>query len=558
MSSTPLHVSFFIKMLPVWYILSFLIAAISAQDIWNDDSELSWPEKYTVEAIRISLTAGLVENHKAWRTNVSSRIDYNNGVVKSITKENSPNFNKYEIHPEFTKNSSNVVKCNAAELDPSWQSVSLEQILPDTDDFEFVDLDPVNDKDTWKFFKKESLEGSDIRRTVWAEFDNETEVWIPVRYEVYEYNEWLGFLSKHDIWDFFEFSIDFDEDVFETDDYGCDEEYTMHEMNSESVTKHLMFIDPENDKHVDHVFNAFKSKHNKVYKDNIDHAKRKNIFQNKMRLIRATNRKNLGYKLAVNQFADRTPEEMKRYKGLLRRPEGKTGNIAFPYKDSDIKNIETDLPDEYDARLLGLVSAVKNQDNCGSCWTFGTTAAVEGALAQHNGGKLLSLSNQALIDCAWPFGVRGCEGGSDNAAYEWMMEYGLPTEAEYGPYLNRDNYCHIDNVTVKYPIKGFTDVTPYSVGALKVALVNHGPLSVSVHASEAFTLYSGGIFYDTECDPTSLDHEVALVGYGTRDEDTFWILKNSWGPMWGIDGYMLISSRDNNCGVATEPTYVNF
>ncbi|KAG6459522.1 pro-cathepsin H [Manduca sexta] len=541
-------------MLSYLYALLFYTVVTFGQNIWDDDFQLSWPQKYTVKATRISLTSGIVENYKAWKTNELLRVDYNNGAVKSIV-----NFRqriKYEIHPEFTKNASNVVKCQAMKLDQQFRRLSIGTVLPDTEDFEFVDFDPVNDKDTIQFYCQSSENGNDIRQTVWAEFENETEEWIPVRYQVKEYNEGLGFLSKHEIWDFFGFETDFDDAVFKIDDYGCGNEYTEHTMDSESVTQHLLFVDPENDKHVDHVFNAFKNKYDRNYEHNYEHATRRSIFQDKMRLIRSTNRKNLGYTLAVNQFADRTPKEMERYQGLWRRPEGKTGNIAFPYNDSHIKDIETVLPDEYDLRLLGYVSWIKNQEDCASCWTYGTIAAVEGAIARHNGGKILSLSNQALIDCAWPYGAAGCKGGTDTAAYKWMMDYGLPTEEEYGSYLNKDGFCHIKNMTVRFFIKGFTDVPPHNVGALKVALVNHGPLSVSVHVTEAFSLYSSGVFYDANCNETMLNHEMALVGYGTRNGDTFWILKNSWGPTWGIDGYMLISTRNNSCGVTTEPTYV--
>ncbi|KAG6452924.1 digestive cysteine proteinase 2 [Manduca sexta] len=547
-------------MLPFFFALLFFTDVTFGKTLREGDPELSWPERYTVAANRVSLTSGNGEDYRAWKTEESSRIDYNNGAVKSIVKGSTPEFPggaKYEIHPEANEDASSVIKCNI--IDGQSTIILLESILPDVEGFTCAGRDPINDKDSSRFEYRNAEQGIDTRKVVWAVFDDQLQAWIPVRYEEKIFNDVLGYLSKHDVWDFFEFVTGWDDSTFDTDKYGCGVEYTEHTMDSESVTQHLLFIDPENDKHVDHVFNAFKHKHNKEYKDNDEHATRKRIFQDKMRLIRSTNRKNLGYKLAVNQFADRSPEEMKRYQGLLRRPEGKTGNIPFPYTDSHIKAMEPLLPYEYDLRLLGLISWVKNQEDCGSCWSFGTTAAMEGALARRNGGMLLSLSNQALIDCAWPHGARGCDGGSDNAAYEWMMQYGLPTVAEYGPYLNKDGYCRIKNMTMIYPIKGFTDVPPYNVEALKVAIINHGPLSASVHITDSFQLYAGGIFYDASCssDPAMLNHEVSLVGYGTLNQETFWILKNSWGPTWGVDGYMLISARDNSCGVTTEPTYIN-
>ncbi|KAL4714099.1 hypothetical protein ACJJTC_008453 [Scirpophaga incertulas] len=255
--------------------------------------------------------------------------------------------------------------------------------------------------------------------------------------------------------------------------------------------------------------------------------------------------------------------------GLIRRPEGVKGNIPFPYPANQLEEVAATLPAEYDTRLYGLVGTVKNQQECGSCWTFGTTVSMEGAVARANAGKFVTLSNQALVDCAWAifqsrYGAHGCDGGSDTAAYHWIMDNGMPTQADYGDYLNKDGYCHIKNMTKLYTIKGFVDVVPNSVEALKVAVVNHGPLTVSVNVNELFnttpTEFSmsktGEYTIYIPSNPNALNHEVALVGYGEQDGETYWILKNSWGPEWGLDGYMHISSRNNVCGVATEPTYV--
>ncbi|CAH0604521.1 unnamed protein product [Chrysodeixis includens] len=525
----------------------------------KESKKLKWAERFRLKATRMSLTSNVVEDYAIWRTKKQSRIDYNNGYVKSIVK-NSRDYRfgiKYEIHPEATREQEVNTVCNSMEGD-KYDHLTPETILPVVDYFDAVGKETVNDRKCTKFVYVEKDETTDTKSTIWAYYVRKTKTWVPVRFEILEFNSWVGSKDKHEIWDFYDYHKDFSErSVFSLDDFECDNG-TSHYRQSEIVTKHLAFIDPEKDAHVDHVFNTFKNTHGRKYNDAKEHALRRAIFKKNMRLIVETNRRNLGYKLSINNFSDKTSDEMNKYMGLMRRPEGKVGNVAFPYAADDIEEIVKDLPKEYDTRLLGYVTNVKNQEDCGSCWTFGTTAAVEGALARINGGRLMSLSNQALVDCTWAFGAFGCDGGTDNAAYDWMMEYGLPTEAEYGPYTNKDGICNIKNMTKTFPIRGYTDVTPLSVGALKVALVNHGPLSVSVHVTYAFGQYSSGIFYDTDCDQTSLNHEVTLVGYGERDGDTFWILKNSWGPSWGIGGYMHISSRDNVCGVATEPTYVVF
>ncbi|XP_063377909.1 procathepsin L-like [Cydia fagiglandana] len=314
----------------------------------------------------------------------------------------------------------------------------------------------------------------------------------------------------------------------------------------------------EEQKELDEAFAEYKQKFNKQYSHQAEHEMRKSIFREKWRLVKETNRKNLSYTLALNKMSDRTKKELIRYKGLRRDKPRSVGNIRFPYSHEEIKKISETLPSHYDLRLEGVVGPVLDQDSCGSCWTFGTTAAVEGALARSKGGMLISLSNQALLDCSWGMGNSGCDGGDDISAYKWIMKHGLPTVAEYGPYSKQDGYCNIENMTTTYKIRGWTDVTPLSEQALKIALINHGPLSVSIDAEDAFTHYDGGILYDTKCQSSKddMNHEVTLVGYGEKDGESYWIIRNSYGPYWGIDGYIHISTRDNNCGVMTEPTYV--
>ncbi|XP_026329700.1 digestive cysteine proteinase 1-like isoform X2 [Hyposmocoma kahamanoa] len=426
--------------------------------------------------------------------------------------------------------------------------------------FEEIGNENIRGQDCVKFYSEDNDGDSKAKHYLWAVYNNSTETWQPVRYESIKTNVWHGYIDTHDIWDFDNFDTDFNTDDAFALPEACNDTIE-HNIHDEAVTKDLLFMDHHKNKHVDHVFNAFKAKFGKDYADIQEHAMRKNLFQKRMRLIRETNCKNLSYKLAVNHLADRTPEELKKYRGLKRRDPGDKGTHPFPYTQKTLKNVLSDLPDEYDTRSEGLVAPVQNQGDCGSCWTYGTTAAAEGALARKE-GKLIRLSNQALIDCGWEFGNDGCDGGADTTAYKWMMKYGLPTIADYGTYEQVDDYCRISNISEDklHPIRGFVDVTPNSVGALKVALYQNGPLSVSIDATDRFLSYSSGIFYDTEClsNSTSLNHEITLVGYGEQYGETFWIVKNSYGPNWGISGYMHILAKDNNCGIMTEPTYVLF
>ncbi|XP_052737817.1 procathepsin L-like [Bicyclus anynana] len=400
---------------------------------------------------------------------------------------------------------------------------------------------------------KFAYEQTESQKYLWAYLDSDNSSWIPVRLEVIGFNGWLEQLKEHVVTYYTNFKTEVDDSVFDVDKYDCGDAPA-----PETNNINLSNLDPEIDEHVEIAFNRYKLEFNRQYSSEDEHAMRKSIFQNNMRKVNEHNSKDSTYRLALNKFSDRTKEEKQKSKGLLRREPGEVGTHPFPYDKKKIAELAENLPTDVDLRLEGFVSPVKDQQGCGSCWSFGTTSATEGALARSNGGRLLRLANQALIDCAWGFGNNGCEGGSDTAAYRWMIEYGLPTEEEYGFYKDNDGFCNIENMTTIYPIKGFTDVTPFSVEALKIAVMNHGPLSVSIDvgSSEKLYDYNGGVFYDPKCSPEKLDHEVSLVGYGEVDGEEYWIVKNSWGRDWGIDGYFHISTRDHACGIATEPTYV--
>ncbi|CAG9783576.1 unnamed protein product [Diatraea saccharalis] len=511
----------------MWFSNILLLSAIliaHGKYVKDDDQpDLEWPETFSLDALRIYLTAGFTQDYKIWRTPQTSRIDYNNGAVKSIVDKKRSRFGiQYNIHPEADLDGDSTYVCKKTK-GILWHRINLETILPDTVDFVAVGTEIIRDIETTKFVLEEVSKNVESRKTIWAYYNSDEKVWIPKKYEVVQYNTWFGSEVSSEIWEFNNVETEVSDEYFETDEY-CEDarEYTMKD---DAVTKDLLFINPDNDKHVDHVFKSFKKRYNRKYDIDAEHDMRKAILKKYMRLVSMINNQNLGYKLTINQFSDRLPTEKIKYTGLLRRSPGKKGTIPFPYTSEKLKELADTLPSEYDTRLYGLVGTVKNQAECGSCWTFGTTASIEGAVALSNSGNFVTLSNQAILDCAWPYGGSGCDGGADTEAYNWAMDYGIPTQAEYGDYANQ------------------------------MALINHGPMSVSVNVNDEFQSYAGGIFYDKNCDPTDLNHEVSLVGYGEQDGDTYWILKNSWGPEWGIAGYMHISARDNTCGVATEPTY---
>ncbi|XP_043938839.1 procathepsin L-like isoform X2 [Protopterus annectens] len=184
------------------------------------------------------------------------------------------------------------------------------------------------------------------------------------------------------------------------------------------------------------------------------------------------------------------------------------------------------------------------------------TGSLEGQHFRYT-GELLSLSEQQLVDCSSDFGNDGCDGGLMDYAYEYIAaNKGINTEESY-PYEARNGRCHFNASAVTASCSGFADIFAINEKALQATVATIGPVSVAIDASHiSFQLYESGIYDEPECSSNDLDHGVLAVGYGTRQDLDYWLVKNSWGHLWGMDGYIYMSrNKGNQCGIATLASY---
>jgi KDEL-tailed cysteine endopeptidase len=282
-------------------------------------------------------------------------------------------------------------------------------------------------------------------------------------------------------------------------------------------------------------------------------------------IIEETNAKNLSYTLGHNAFSGMNSEEFAEHMhfGLIITKSASLRGVSA--------SVDVSLPTSVDWRTQGVVSTVKNQKSCGSCWSFSTTGALEGIYAIKK-GNLVSFSEQQLVDCDY---IRaggtslGCNGGDMQSAMEWIgKNNGLCTEEAY-PYVSGDTQtngpCQKScSIVSGSDISSTVSVSSNSDNAMMAALAQQ-PVSVAIEADQTgFQLYKSGVF--TGSCGTSLDHGVLLVGYGTMNGLDYYIMKNSWDITWGSQGYMYMgkgvdpngkpyNSGKGQCGVLMQGVY---
>ncbi|CAK9312401.1 unnamed protein product [Citrullus colocynthis] len=320
----------------------------------------------------------------------------------------------------------------------------------------------------------------------------------------------------------------------------------------------------ESEENLLHLYKRWSS-HHRISRNGREMYNRFKVFKENAKYVFKVNQMNKTLKLKLNQFADMSNDEFMNlytnsnityYKNLhAKKTEAVNGGRVGGFMYEEARN----LPSSIDWRKKGAVNDIKNQGaTCGSCWAFAAVAAVEG-IHQIKTKKLLSLSEQELVNCDFSDG--GCGGGFYNSAFEFIMENdGITTEENY-PYYAENDYCHSPRRNnPRVTIDGYENVPSNNENALKKA-VAHQPVAVAIAAGgRDFQFYSHGMFTKNDYCGNQINHTVVVVGYGTEEDGTeYWIIRNSWGVHWGLEGYMKMQrgaeDPEGICGLAMSPSY---
>ncbi|XP_041664075.1 cathepsin S-like [Cheilinus undulatus] len=304
---------------------------------------------------------------------------------------------------------------------------------------------------------------------------------------------------------------------------------------------------------LDRHWQLWKKLHNKVYSQELEELGRRHIWEENLEMINVHNLEaSLGlhtYELAMNHLGDLTNDE------IISTLMGTVVPSDLERESSSSIKVNNSLPPTLDWREKGLVTEVKMQGMCGSCWAFSAVGALEGQLKKTT-GMLMSLSPQNLVDCSLKYGNHGCYGGFMSNAFQYVITNpGIDSDASY-PYVARRGECKYDPKHRAANCSAYAFLPEGDEYALKAALADVGPISVAIDASRPkFSFYRHGVYRDHTC-THNVNHGVLVVGYGTEWGRDYWLVKNSWGVNYGDGGYIKMArNRRNQCGIALYACY---
>ena len=307
-------------------------------------------------------------------------------------------------------------------------------------------------------------------------------------------------------------------------------------------------------------FQRFVEKYDKRYENEDEYEKKFSIYFQNFLEVEKHNVQNTKWKKAMNKFSDLSGEEFEEKYGTgyhnLYRPASKSSNF---------KSILNTVPKGRDWRKHKMITAVKDQGSCGSCWAHAATEQLESYLRLETRNELVNISVQQITSCTPNAlqcgGSGGCFGGVPQFGFEYARLVGVVSDDEY-PYISGETklteVCHYNTSTEKAVVftRGEETLPHNDYDVIINHLAHKGPLAIAVAVTKAWQHYEGGVFDGCSYDENmALNHAVQLVGYGEDDiHGDFWIVRNSWGIGWGEDGYIrLAREKSVKCGVNTTP-----
>jgi C1A family cysteine protease len=295
------------------------------------------------------------------------------------------------------------------------------------------------------------------------------------------------------------------------------------------------------------LFRDFKHRFNRVYESVEEEQYRFEVFKANVEIARELDARADESHYGVTKFMDLTPAEFKQLFLMTKEIRHKEG-----VPTARVRARPVGAGTNFDWGSKGAVTPVYNQGQCGSCWAFSTTEAIESAWFL-SGKKLAKLAMQQIVDCDTT--DQGCDGGDPPTAYQYVISAGGLDSLSSYPYTAQDGTCAFKAKDVVAKISDWEYVTQdQDEGAMLNFVSSTGPPSICVDA-ESWQYYTGGIITPSDGCGTSLDHCVQLTGFGSANGTDYWHVRNSWGTDWGEKGYLRVQRGSDVCGIAQEVTW---
>ncbi|XP_046458637.1 procathepsin L-like [Daphnia pulex] len=282
----------------------------------------------------------------------------------------------------------------------------------------------------------------------------------------------------------------------------------------------------------------------------------KQIFLTRNEQIKLHNSNPLvNYRRELTRFTDLLKVEFQKFLGVNKNaiPSHTKEAVSLRPDGSDIT--DPDVPSRLDYRYHPCLTGIKNQEQCAASWAFSVIASVEFAYCKKNKNISVTLSEQQLIDCDRGGLNKGCYGGFPMTAIESSMLTGITRESRY-PYKKTGGQCkYVANMKAA-SVELCNYIEGGSIVDMKYALTKLGPLSATMTVTDSFADYGSGVYDSNDCDGQDPNHAVVIVGWGNQNGVDYWIGRNSWGTVWGKEGYFLIQKGVNKCGIESYPVFV--
>jgi len=294
--------------------------------------------------------------------------------------------------------------------------------------------------------------------------------------------------------------------------------------------------------------------------------KRKQIFKKNFKFIQEHNKRaakgEVTYTVDVNHLAFKDDSESDSLNGLsiVTDDEFKAAKAATK-KVKAATSGSISIPAELNWATRGKVTSVKDQGSCGACWSFSSTSVMESMYAikgDYNATE--DMSEQQAIDCSYVpttmAGNHGCNGGLPYYYYYYASQTKMTIEADY-KYQAATQSCNSPLVATKAinkpPVCG---VKSSNSEQEMLLMLQDAPVTIGMNVESSFKLYSGGIYTSTTCNSLRQsnglvrpNHAMSVVGYGTDNGVNYWLVKNSWGTKWGLNGYAKVIRGVDMCGI---------